>query len=224
MSEHERSAQEKRRQLQVMLDAGLVMLHLDPRAAEVIVPPQFKGDPVLRLNLAWGFNLPALEVGDDGVYAVLSFNRQNFGCTLPWACIFAMTAPDAGHEGVVWPESVPAELAPYFQAAGQAPGGVPVSLRAEERPRRPAELKPRRAPTRPPEAMPEAALAKDEAAADARAPSGVPGALPGGELRERPLFIVHEGGRADDEPPTPPAAPPEGGAPRPRPNLRLVKD
>jgi len=214
MSDPERSAAEKRRQLQVMLDAGLVMLHLDPRADDVIVPQQFKGDPVLRLNLAWGFNLPALDVGVDGVYAVLSFNRQNFGCTLPWSAVFAMTAPDSGHEGVVWPESVPAELAPYFQAAGQSPGGVPVSLRAEERPRRPEPLRPRSGAATARVAPPEEPLAPE--------PPTPP----------RPLFIVHEGGRDTAQPATSEgggAAGESGGeaateAPRPRPQLRLVKD
>ncbi|MFO0751465.1 MAG: hypothetical protein U1F43_38225 [Myxococcota bacterium] len=203
----DRSAHEKRRQLQVMLDAGLVMLHLDPRGEDVAVPPQFKGDPVLRLNLAWGFNLPALDVGPDGVYAVLSFNRANFGCTLPWRAVFAMTAPDAGHEGVVWPESVPPELAPYFEAAGASTGGVPVSLRAEPRARgekRPGQAAPRPAP------HPAAAAASEDDATppplpDAAGPASAP----------RPLFIVHEGGR--DE-----AAPPSEGSAK-RANLRVVK-
>lgn len=200
----DRSAHEKRRQLQVMLDAGLVMIHLDPRGPEVIVPQQFKEDHVLRLSLAWGFKLPALDIGVDGVYAVLSFNRQNFGCTLPWGAIFAMTAPDAGHEGVVWPESVPPELAPYFQAAGVTGGAVPVSLRAEERRGHPddEETVPRPAP-----------------AVSAR---------PAPEPAPRPLFIVHEGGKSDA---TLPAGEPsaEGDAdatpaePPKRPNLRLIK-
>ncbi len=101
---------QKRRQLLEMLDRGLVMLHLDPRAPEVIVPARFKSDPVLRLNLAYQFRLPALDIGAEGVYAVLSFDKQNFGCTLPWSSIFAVTRPDAGHDGVIWPESVPPEL------------------------------------------------------------------------------------------------------------------
>lgn len=217
MSEDDRAAQEKRRQLQVMLDAGLVMLHLDPRGEDVVVPAHFKQDPVLRLNLAWGFNLPALDVGVDSVYAVLSFNRQNFGCTLPWSAIFAMTAPDAGHEGVVWPESVPAELAPYFQAAGQSSGGVPVSLRAEERPRRPEPLRPRA-----PEAPADGTAAHGDVAAPPPALS--PALLASTPTPPRPLFVVHEGGRGEDEASPEPA--PEGvePAPRQRPNLRLVKD
>jgi|GEM_PF-1365389 len=109
---------QKRRQLLEMLDAGLVMLHLDPRPADVIVPARFKSDPVLRLNLAYQYRLPALDIGIEGVYAVLSFDKQNFGCTLPWSAIFAVTCPDANHDGIVWPESVPEELKASFTRAG----------------------------------------------------------------------------------------------------------
>lgn len=110
-------AEQKRRQLLDMLDRGLVMVHLDPRREGVIVPEQFRGDPVLRLNIAYGFNLPALDVGEEGVYAILSFSRQNFGCTLPWDAIFALTSPDDGHDGVVWPSSAPPEFHSFFSAS-----------------------------------------------------------------------------------------------------------
>lgn len=106
------TAFQKRRQLLDMLDKGLVMIHLDPRPEEVIVPSYLKTEPVLRLNLAYGFRLPALDVGAEGIYTVLSFNRQNFGCTIPWGAVFALTMPDNGHDGILWPTSLPVELRP----------------------------------------------------------------------------------------------------------------
>lgn len=112
------SAFQKRRQVLELLNDGLVMLHLDPRAQGVIVPDRFKSDAVLRLNIAYQFRLPALEIGAEGIYAVLSFDRQNFPCTLPWSSIFAATLPNTGHKGVVWPGSVPPELAHAFAQAG----------------------------------------------------------------------------------------------------------
>lgn len=191
---------QKRRKVLEMLDAGLVMLHLDPRSPEVVVPQRFKSDPVLRLNIAYGFRLPALEVGAEGIYAVLSFDRQNFGCTLPWSSIFAVTRPDFGHDGIVWPESVPPELRASFARAGVS---EPTRLRTQ----RPAEDAP----------SPEAARAE---------------APPADNVR--PLFVVHEGGRAtaadssghDVDAPEPlddarPAAEPE--PPRRRGHLTLVK-
>lgn len=110
---------QQRRHLLDMLDDGLVMVHVDPRGADVIVPQRFKSDPVLRLNLAYMFRLPALDIGAEGIYAVLSFDKQNFGCTLPWSCVFAVTRPDANHEGIVWPESAPASCVARLRAPGE---------------------------------------------------------------------------------------------------------
>lgn len=124
------TAFQKRRQLLDMLDKGLVMIHLDPRPEEVIVPAWLKTEPVLRLNLAYGFRLPALDVGADGIYAVLSFNRQNFGCTIPWGAVFALTMPDNGHDGMLWPTSLPDELKP----AGEVVETGAVALKPVVRP------------------------------------------------------------------------------------------
>ena len=108
---------DKRDTMLKFLDRGLVMVHLDPRYEGVEVPEWLKTDATLRLNIAYGFNLPALEVDAEGIYAVLSFGCQNYGCTLPWASIFALTLPDEAHDGQVWPESLPAEL---FDAMAKA--------------------------------------------------------------------------------------------------------
>jgi len=194
---------QKRRKVLDMLDAGLVMLHLDPRAPDVVVPQRFKTDPVLRLNIAYGFRLPALEVGAEGIYAVLSFDRQNFGCTLPWASIFAVTRPDFGHDGVVWPESVPPELRASFARAGVS---EPTRLRAQPAPRDAGATRSHKEHTPAP--------------TDEPPPDNV-----------RPLFVVHEGGRASgpEHPDVADAAPAdvsdaaEPEAPRRRGHLTLVK-
>ena len=103
-----------------LLDAGLVMVHLDPRLDGVVVPKEFKDDHVLRLNIAYGFNLPALDVDEEGIYAVLSFYGRDFGCTLPWDAIFAMTMPDEEDEGALWPLSLPEEWKDGFAGASEA--------------------------------------------------------------------------------------------------------
>ena len=110
-------AEQKRETMLTLLDRGLVMVHLDPRASGVTVPERFRQDPLLRLNIAYGFNLPALDIDDEGIYAVLSFSGQDYGCTLPWSAIFAITLPDDGHEGRMWASSLPEELRAAFQEA-----------------------------------------------------------------------------------------------------------
>ncbi len=110
------------------------MIHLDPRRDGVQVPGHLKDDPVLRLNLAYGFNIPGLHVDDQGVFAMLSFGGHRFGCTLPWVAVFALTMPEEAHRGVVWPEDLPTELAPFFSAAGVEGGAQEVSLEAVHQP------------------------------------------------------------------------------------------
>jgi hypothetical protein len=108
-------AQQKQTILLALLDTndggrGLAQVHLDPRHPEAHVPSRFVSQPTLALNLAYGFNLPALEVNKEGIYAVLSFGGRNFGCRLPWEAIYALTSPDDGHRGHLWPKSAPPEL------------------------------------------------------------------------------------------------------------------
>lgn len=84
------------------------MLQLDARRPGVIVPGYLLGDPALRLNIAYGYNLPALEIDEEGVYAILSFRGANAGCNIPWEAVYAMMLHDGGDDGAfVWPTDVP---------------------------------------------------------------------------------------------------------------------
>ena len=107
----------------------MVMIHLVPHRDGVEVPQWCRQEPVLRLNVAYGFNLPGFEVNGDGVYAVLSFNRQDFPCWLPWESIFGLTLPGKSHEGVMWPQSAPRDMQPMLQNASAEAQDVAVSLR-----------------------------------------------------------------------------------------------
>lgn len=194
--------EQKRQKMLELLDRGMVMIHLDPRAPGVIVPAQFRADPVLRLNVAWQFQLPALEIGEDSVYAVLSFQRQNFGCTVPWEAVFGLTMPDVEHEGMLWPESMPAELDPFFgPTPDQTPtpgGGVPVL------------------PTKHASAQPQPARATAARGPNQRLQKAPPrrgfALIQGGVDSEE-----HDEDKSD-------AAPEEPTPPRQRPSLKLVKD
>lgn len=189
--------EQKRRKLLELLDQGVVMLHLVPSAEGARVPPEFSGDAVLRLNIAYGFRLPGLEIDDEGVYAVLSFNRRDFPCWLPWDSIFGMTLPETAHEGVVWPDSLPDDLLPFFEGAGASGGEVAVSLRAVEGPPTRSEG-PRNLSEGPPAPTPRTARKK-----------------------ARPMLAVHPGGQDDAArrpEPSPTAKKPA------RSHLRLVKD
>lgn len=101
---------EKEQYFTAMLGEGVVMVHLNPRAPGVIVPERFKKDVLLRVNIAVGFNLPVFRIEHEGIVTMLSFNRQNFLCTIPWTSIFCLTLPDKGHAGRVWEEDFPPEF------------------------------------------------------------------------------------------------------------------
>jgi stringent starvation protein B len=100
----------KKQTLLYYLSRGVAMLHLDARRAGVVVPPQFVGDPHLRLNLSYRYAIPDLEIDDErGVQATLSFGGSPFQCRMPWPSIFGITSHASG-DGQVWPEDLPTEV------------------------------------------------------------------------------------------------------------------
>jgi stringent starvation protein B len=94
-----------------LLEQATVYVHLDPRGEAVRVPPQFKRQPQLVLQV--GLNMPVpikdLHVDDDGVSCTLSFNRSPHFCVIPWTCVFALVGENG--RGMVWPDDVPPEVA-----------------------------------------------------------------------------------------------------------------
>jgi stringent starvation protein B len=101
-----------------------IFVHLDPRQATVVVPPWFKKQPqlVLQIGLNMPVPIPDLRLDDDGMSCTLSFNRSPFFCAVPWGAVFAMVGEDG--RGMVWPDDVPAEVPLARQ--GQAPSPPPV--------------------------------------------------------------------------------------------------
>ena len=93
-----------------ILEKGVVMVHCDPRREGVHVPAHLSEDPALRLNFAYGFQLPGFLVDEEGIMGMLNFNGLRFHCVLPWTAIFAVTAPEFDHEGQFWPEDAPEEV------------------------------------------------------------------------------------------------------------------
>jgi stringent starvation protein B len=94
-----------------LLERSSVFIHLDPRKEEVRVPPWFKKQPqlVLQVGLNMAVRIPDLEVGDDGVGCTLSFNRSPVYCYMPWTSVFALVADDG--KGMIWPNDIPKEVA-----------------------------------------------------------------------------------------------------------------
>src|SRR5579859_6774963 len=105
-----------------LLERSSLYVHLDPRPTAVIVPPRFKDQAqlVLQVGLNMPVPIPDLRLDDDGMSCTLSFNRTPFFCVVPWSCVFAIVGDDT--RGMVWPDDVPVEVARH--AKERAPESV----------------------------------------------------------------------------------------------------
>jgi len=109
-----------------MLLRGSVFVHLDPRVEGVAVPPWFRDQPqlVLQVGLDMAVPITDLMVDHAGVRGTLSFNRSPWFCTVPWDAIFALQ--DDNGKGMIWPESLPDEIQDELaREAGAAPPPEP---------------------------------------------------------------------------------------------------
>ena len=129
--------------LALLQTAVSVYVHLDPRSEEVLVPPWFKNQPqlVLQIGLNMAVPIPDLDVGREAISCTLSFNRRPEFCRIPWQAIYGLVGEDG--RGMIWPESVPPEVA---SAAGGRATKKP-HLRVAEGEATGAESQPEKAAT-----------------------------------------------------------------------------
>lgn len=97
-----------------LLEQATVLVHLDPRGDQVLVPPWFKRQPqlVLQIGLNMPKPIPDLNVDDEGISCTLSFSNTPHYCKLPWASVYALIG--ASGRGMVWPDDVPKEVAGQY--------------------------------------------------------------------------------------------------------------
>ncbi|MEZ4220151.1 MAG: ClpXP protease specificity-enhancing factor SspB [Polyangiaceae bacterium] len=153
-----------------LLESTDVFVHLDPRTDRVKVPPWFKHQPqlVLQIGLNMPVPIPDLEVDDDAVSCTLSFNRSPFFCFVPWQSVYALVGADG--RAMVWPEDVPPEVAAQAEKVekklaarshlravdaedesddAEAPPEPEVPIRSEARASKPPEPEPEPEPPAP---------------------------------------------------------------------------
>ena len=107
-----------------LLEKSSVFVHLDPRRDQVVVPPWFRKQPqlVLQIGLNLAVPIPDLELDDESVSCTLSFNRSPFFCWIPWAAIYALVGEDG--RGMVWPDDIPPEVAAQAQKMAARQGST----------------------------------------------------------------------------------------------------
>ncbi|MBC7792329.1 MAG: hypothetical protein H7Z43_01365, partial [Clostridia bacterium] len=116
-----------RQLLENLLGQGMVMVTIDARADDVVVPTQFEGDPQLRLNLSYRFGLP-IDIDEWGVKARLTFSGIPFDCKLPWPSIYMIVSHVTG-QPFLFPEHVPPELMQLAAQMRDREPEVPAALK-----------------------------------------------------------------------------------------------
>ncbi|HEU4532541.1 MAG TPA: ClpXP protease specificity-enhancing factor SspB [Polyangiaceae bacterium] len=116
-----------------LLESSSVFVHLDPRKEGVVVPPWFRKQPqlVLQVGYQMAVPIPDLTVGDEALTGTLSFSRSPFQCSIPWSSVFALVSGETGR-GMVWPPDVPPEVASQMQAQKPAPAEAPPAKPAKK--------------------------------------------------------------------------------------------
>jgi stringent starvation protein B len=161
-----------------LLERSTVFVHLDPRLDTVRVPPRFKRQPQLVLQI--GFNMPIpipdLDLNDDGVTCTLSFKATPHFCSVPWPAVFALIGDDG--RGMVWPDDVPREVAAHVQMEAPKPRAqlraVASAGEADASLEKPAEKKPKAKRPRKRRAAKGAEPAADAATPLEKPPAPVP--------------------------------------------------
>ncbi len=101
---------EKKKLVEALIERGTTQIILDPRRDGVRVPPEFREQPLLRLNISPRFPGSDLKVDWWGVRQTLTFPSGRFHCHVPWDAIFAVGSPQRADRVTFWVESAPEEF------------------------------------------------------------------------------------------------------------------
>ncbi|HEX4451533.1 MAG TPA: ClpXP protease specificity-enhancing factor SspB [Kofleriaceae bacterium] len=138
------SAPDKRRTLEQLLGRGPVLVHVDARRADVVVPPRFREDASLVLRFGFSLAPPIrdLVIDDDGISGTLTFGGSPFHVGLPWTAVYAAMV-EGEQRGTVWPEDVPEDVlaGTTDAAAATAQPAPPTAADPDAPPKRATHLK-----------------------------------------------------------------------------------
>ncbi len=109
----------KRTVLEKLLEQSMVLVTLDARAPNVMIPSHLQGDPQLRLNLSFRFGLP-IDIGEDGISATLTFGGVPSECFLPWGSVYMFVSHATG-QPFMFPADIPPDVAPMGEDTHPAP-------------------------------------------------------------------------------------------------------
>lgn len=123
-----KNSTEKQEQLLFYLKFGTVMLWIDGRDAEVVLPAGLKSLYQVRLNLDYGFEAADIRILPERVEATLSFGKDRFACIIPLHAVY-MLVSNPTETGCIFPDSVPPEM---LELMDQTRPKTPPQARAPE--------------------------------------------------------------------------------------------
>lgn len=130
MSKTTQVAKQKHENLIRFLDSDeFVLVHVNPKNKDLVVPEYLTKDPSVTLKLSRYFR-GKLEVGNEVVEVDLLFGGKYFTCVIPYDAIWGCTSEKG--ENVIWPESTPEEVLKSILESA-----VPVSPVRETKTRKP---------------------------------------------------------------------------------------
>lgn len=139
MTPDKNPAADQKTTIERLLDDEQVLVHLNPAAEGVIIPPHLSDNRTVTLRLSRFFK-GALSLDSEKVTAELLFGPEYFTCVLPWDAIWG--ASSIRGQEYVWPESAPDEVIEMFLSHRDD------QMRLPPRPERfvpPPAMKPKRA-------------------------------------------------------------------------------
>ncbi len=84
-----------------------ILVHLDARKDEVMVPAHLKDQHSLTLKLSMFFQ-GETKADDEKISSYLRFNNEYFECIIPWNAVWGMTS-DQGVQKI-WEQDLPKEV------------------------------------------------------------------------------------------------------------------
>lgn len=98
--------------LEIFLSFGITRVVVNGTHPLIKLPEYLLENPEVHLDLSYnlGINFP-MSLDDDGIRAVLSFNKTPFSCFIPWDALWLVATQDSSElRVIIFPESVPPSI------------------------------------------------------------------------------------------------------------------
>ncbi len=98
---------QKKSTLERLFEDDWMLIHVDTRAEQVIVPEHLKGSPSITFKLSRLFQ-GTTEIKNGVISAQLLFGTTRHACVFPYDSVWGATSYKGSN--IVWPESAPPEV------------------------------------------------------------------------------------------------------------------